>query len=150
MTPTDPVTTQADSPKISETAKEYAKALCRHLCDSQPRNYYDETAEEIQEAIDSTTAPLLERIKELESALKEAGIRDGNWIDKWGCCRVCDGEIPDGHTDDCDIYKLEQDARRLEYMLKQDFRVGGYPQPWTYLRDRAAIDAAMTSTKGAT
>lgn len=33
--------------------------------------------------------------------------RDGNWIDKWGSCRVCDGEIPYGHGVNCDIYRLE-------------------------------------------
>ncbi len=34
--------------------------------------------------------------------------RDGNWIDKWGACKVCDGEIPYGHAANCDIWKLEE------------------------------------------
>lgn len=34
--------------------------------------------------------------------------RDGKFLDKFWCCKVCDGEIPDGHTDDCDIWKLEK------------------------------------------
>jgi hypothetical protein len=29
---------------------------------------------------------------------------------KW-CCKVCDGEIPDGHTENCDIWKLEKKHR---------------------------------------
>jgi hypothetical protein len=27
------------------------------------------------------------------------------------CCKVCDGEIPDGHTNNCDIWKLEKKHR---------------------------------------
>jgi chromosome segregation ATPase len=43
--------------------------------------------------------------------------RDGNWMDKWGACKVCDGEIPDGHLDHCDIYKMELKIRTLETEL---------------------------------
>lgn len=39
--------------------------------------------------------------------------RDGNWMDKMGCCKVCDGEIPDGHTDNCDLWKKEQERSLL-------------------------------------
>lgn len=35
--------------------------------------------------------------------------RDGKWFDEWGACRVCDGEIPHGHTPNCDYWKLEQE-----------------------------------------
>jgi len=34
--------------------------------------------------------------------------RNGNWIDKFGACVCCDGEIPHGHSEDCDFYKLQQ------------------------------------------
>lgn len=37
---------------------------------------------------------------------------DGSWIDKWGSCRVCGGEIPYGHTSNCDFHKLEQDLAK--------------------------------------
>lgn len=37
--------------------------------------------------------------------------RDGIWIDDMGACKVCDGEIPSGHDDNCDIFKLEKQAR---------------------------------------
>ncbi len=40
--------------------------------------------------------------------------RDGNWLDEWGSCRVCGGEIPYGHTDNCDIFKSEKKIRELE------------------------------------
>jgi len=43
--------------------------------------------------------------------------RDGNWMDKWGACKVCDGEIPDGHMENCDIYKMELKIRTLEREL---------------------------------
>jgi hypothetical protein len=45
--------------------------------------------------------------------------RDGEWIDDLGCCKVCDGEIPHGHTDQCDIFKLEQRIRLLEDVSKE-------------------------------
>lgn len=49
----------------------------------------------IKTAIDASTAEL------------KATERNGEWIDKWGACKVCDGEIPHGHSANCDIYKLE-------------------------------------------
>lgn len=39
--------------------------------------------------------------------------RDGNWIDKYGTCKVCDGEIPYGHTNNCDIYKMETEIASI-------------------------------------
>lgn len=37
--------------------------------------------------------------------------RNGCFLDSMWCCKVCDGEIPDGHTNDCDIWKLEKKHR---------------------------------------
>ncbi len=45
--------------------------------------------------------------------------RDGNWCDKFGACKVCDGEIPHGHTDKCDIYKMEQEIRQVREELAE-------------------------------
>lgn len=42
--------------------------------------------------------------------------RNGAWIDESGACKVCDGEIPYGHTSICDIYKLE---RSLEFYKRR-------------------------------
>jgi hypothetical protein len=39
---------------------------------------------------------------------KPSDERNGCFLDKQWCCKVCDGEIPDGHTDRCDIWKLEK------------------------------------------
>lgn len=42
--------------------------------------------------------------------------RNGSWIDKFGACVCCDGEIPHGHSDNCDIYKaqLKLDALKAQ------------------------------------
>lgn len=42
--------------------------------------------------------------------------RNGNLFDKRGACRICDGEITNGHTKNCDVYKMEQ---RIEEILDQ-------------------------------
>jgi hypothetical protein len=41
-------------------------------------------------------------------------IRDGNWMDNFGACKVCGGEIPYGHTENCDIYKMDQEINKLK------------------------------------
>lgn len=56
-------------------------------------------------------ADLRRQVDELIKESRES--RDGNWIDKFGACKVCDGEIPDGHMDNCDIYKLEIQITKL-------------------------------------
>ena len=43
--------------------------------------------------------------------LDALNVRDGNFLDSMWCCKVCDGEIPDGHTDECYIWKLEKRHR---------------------------------------
>lgn len=48
----------------------------------------------------------------------KAARRDGDWMDECGACKVCDGEIPHGHTDNCDIYKLEREIARLRQALR--------------------------------
>lgn len=40
--------------------------------------------------------------------------RNGNWLDEFGACKVCDGEIPYGHTDNCDIWAMEQKLSEAE------------------------------------
>ena len=42
---------------------------------------------------------------------KPSDERNGSWLDSMWCCKVCDGEIPHGHTDNCDIWKLEKKHR---------------------------------------
>ena len=72
----------------------------------------------------------LEQLAELErdlqterqrcEAMKKRNQRDGNWLDNMGACRVCDGEIPDGHTDNCDVWKLEQKIEQAESRAASD------------------------------
>lgn len=33
---------------------------------------------------------------------------DGRWIDSFGMCRTCGGEIPHGHILDCDVYSYQR------------------------------------------
>jgi len=47
---------------------------------------------------------------------KLKSIRNGKWIDKFGACVCCDGEIPHGHFEDCDLYKAQQ---KLESQKKE-------------------------------
>lgn len=42
--------------------------------------------------------------------------RNGCFLDGTLCCKVCDGEIPYGHTEECDIFKLEDELHRLKAM----------------------------------
>lgn len=34
---------------------------------------------------------------------------NGEWIDEMGACRVCGGEIPHGHSENCDYYKATKE-----------------------------------------
>lgn len=80
---------------------------------------------ELLESLDRTS-PQAARVREF---LKQNGDtrpgtaepitnRDGKWIDKFGCCKVCDGELPIWHTPNCDIYKMEQQLT----VLQQNFQ----------------------------
>ena len=67
---------------------------------------------------------------------KPSDERNGCFLDKQWCCKVCDGEIPDGHTDDCDIWKLEKKHR--------DFIATEYS---TALIQRDALRAELAEAK---
>lgn len=60
------------------------------------------------------------RIAELEAALKSEIMRDGSWIDSDGACRMCGGEIPYGHLDRCDFYKVKAECDQLREQLTAD------------------------------
>lgn len=42
---------------------------------------------------------------------------NGEWIDKWGSCRVCGGEIPHGHMPKCDVFRYERVERAADAMV---------------------------------
>lgn len=44
--------------------------------------------------------------------------RPGDWMDEWGACKVCGGEIPAGHTPNCDYWKLEQKLHTARQSLE--------------------------------
>lgn len=44
----------------------------------------------------------------MADAQKPSNERNGCFLDAQWFCKVCDGEIPNGHTNDCDIWKLEK------------------------------------------
>ena len=48
---------------------------------------------------------------------KPSDERNGSWLESMWCCKVCDGEIPHGHTDNCDIWKLEK--RHRDFIAKE-------------------------------
>jgi hypothetical protein len=50
---------------------------------------------------------------------KPSDKRNGNFLDSNWCCKVCDGEIPYGHTHDCDIWKLEKELNELRKCLAE-------------------------------
>ena len=43
----------------------------------------------------------------------------GDWMDELGCCKVCMGEIPEGHTDSCHVWKQDQRITALEAALRK-------------------------------
>ena len=74
-----------------------------------------------------------EKDARIESLMRQLGERDGKFLDKNWCCKVCDGEIPDGHTDNCDIWKLEKKLK--------DFIAGEHN---AVLIERDALKAQLT------
>lgn len=43
---------------------------------------------------------------------QETGVDD--WVDKWGACKICQGEIPYGHAHNCVIHQMQTRIRELE------------------------------------
>lgn len=52
--------------------------------------------------------------------------RNGSWVDDMGACVACDGEIPHGHMNNCDIHKMQTQIRimrqALEKIRDEDYR----------------------------
>jgi hypothetical protein len=70
----------------------------------------------------NTLTAIIRENEELKAANIESAKLDGSWMDKFGACRVCGGEIPCGHRSDCDLYKMESErdsfARIANYFTK--------------------------------
>jgi len=42
-----------------------------------------------------------------------------DWMDGAGACKICQGEIPDGHSLNCVIYKMQTQIRGLKEALRK-------------------------------
>jgi hypothetical protein len=55
----------------------------------------------------------------------ETTVRNGDFMDEYGCCKVCNGEIPYGHFNHCDIYKLETRIHEFESEITAALETAG-------------------------
>jgi len=51
--------------------------------------------------------------------------RNDHWMDEFGRCKVCNGEIPQGHSEHCYIYKLENRIDKFESEIMAALEVAG-------------------------
>lgn len=109
---------------ISQLADEFCRwplptTVCVDSCAMQ-RGYPDRIGTNLLSVIEARAMfEALVRPALIKYALAEDWQqRTGNWIDGWGACKVCGGEIPYGHTNGCDIFKLEQEIKDLKGRLK--------------------------------
>lgn len=89
------------------------------LSDKKQILVYDATEKDPNEfllALDKESASDLVRV--LGGIVEK---RDGNWMDSWGACVCCDGEIPTGHRSNCDIHKLQMSIVNLEKLRMKNF-----------------------------
>lgn len=79
---------------------------------------------------------------------KPSNERNGNFLDPQWCCKVCDGEIPDGHLECCDIWKLEKKLNSFianEYSTALDERDTAQSQLATAQARIATLESLDTS-----
>ncbi len=43
-----------------------------------------------------------------------------DWCDRDGACKICGGEIPYGHQENCFIYEKEKEIKELRSRLTKD------------------------------
>lgn len=108
--------TESHPPSVSQAAKDAMHNAVRPPSGVPNVTLYAEQV--IQAAIDSETARLTEENVRLAKCLNRTQKLDGDWLDEWGSCRVCGGEIPHGHQKDCHIFKMEQKEMALEARAK--------------------------------
>lgn len=72
------------------------------------------------DALRQVASTALEESKGLREEVERLnGERDGSFMDGTGCCKLCDGEIPYGHLDNCDLWKAEAESSRRYYECVQ-------------------------------
>lgn len=52
-------------------------------------------------------------------------VKSGEWLDEFGACVACDGEIPHGHRPNCEIHKMQMSIRTMRHALEK-IRDGDY------------------------
>lgn len=56
-------------------------------------------------------------LKTLNKLVEKFGGDDNDvsdWMDSMGCCKICGGEIPGGHHNDCYVYAKECEIKELK------------------------------------
>ena len=43
-----------------------------------------------------------------------------DWADEYGACKICQGEIPHGHSLQCPLYIADQRIKELETFIRYD------------------------------
>jgi len=59
--------------------------------------------------------------KTLNKLVEKMGGDDNNpadWMDSWGCCKICSGEIPHGHHSNCYVYTTDNEIKELKEQIK--------------------------------
>jgi hypothetical protein len=58
-----------------------------------------------------------------------------DWMDEFGACKICGGEIPYGHSDNCCIYKMQRqidnlidEGNQLAKIVDRDYKT--YTESW--------------------
>lgn len=117
--------------RAAEEASAQWSYCAKAFCDSISNPYQLGVSERCEKALklmaaledgEDTTGvnPFLElasleaKLTAAEARLQKAYKRDGEWLDEHGCCRVCDGELPHGHSENCDYYKLDAKLTALQ------------------------------------
>ena len=103
-------------PEAKEAARAISKTIQAYVSGGDPNFWEGLVERQLQAAITSATANLRRELEEIR-ANRLADQPNGNWLDRWGSCRVCGGEIPHGHTNECDIFKMEQTEHKLRAQL---------------------------------
>ena len=83
-----------------------------HVCDPARLMHTDENGK------DTDVTTFSER---LNTIMKNMGGDDNDpadWMDSWGCCKICGGEIPYGHINTCYVYTKDQEIKELKEQIE--------------------------------
>ncbi len=78
-----------------------------HVCDPSAYQLANQKAAQMHET--------------LNTIVKNMGGDDNDpadWMDSWGCCKICGGEIPYGHINTCYVYTKDQEIKELKEQIE--------------------------------